>query len=67
MNEQIAKPQCPQCQVKGIEYIVSEDSVEQSGAGDAWFNVAFCSQCGYVYGVFAKVVKKPTFPGLSSG
>lgn len=54
------QPKCPDCGVRGIEHIVSEDSNEQSKGGDPWFNVAFCAKCGHVYGIFAKVVRQPS-------
>ena len=61
-----AKPKCPECGVEGLEHIISEDSVETSKAGDPWFNIVFCDQCGHVYGVFAKYVNRPSvrFPGF---
>lgn len=50
-------PKCPECEVRGIEYIVSEDSREKHKGGDiAWFDVVFCEECGHVYGVFTKTV-----------
>jgi uncharacterized Zn finger protein len=54
------EPKCPDCGVIGIENIVSQDSEEESKAGDAWFNVAYCEKCGHVYGVFAKTVNSPS-------
>lgn len=48
----MAEPKCPDCGVKGLEHIVSEDSDEKSESGTAWFNIAFCDECGHVYGVF---------------
>ncbi len=58
----MAKPTCPECAAEGIEHIVSQDSDEQTKGGDAWFNVAFCNNCGHIYGVFAKIVHKPSPP-----
>lgn len=40
----------------GVEHIVSVESEEESKGGDAWFEIAHCDRCGYVYGVFPKVV-----------
>ena len=54
----VAQPKCPACSVQGIEYITSTDSTEQSKGGDTWFNVAHCSECGHVYGVFAKTARR---------
>ena len=56
----MAKPTCPECAAEGIEHIVSEESTETSKGGDAWFNVAYCSSCGHIYGVFAKRVLGPS-------
>ena|SRR6267154_1984006 len=52
----MAEPKCPDCGVKGLDKIVSEDSKEQNKGGDAWFNIVLCNECGHVYGVFAKHV-----------
>lgn len=67
-NAKIADPICPKCDIKGLDYIVSRKSVEQSRGGDAWFNIVQCSQCGHVYGVFNKVSLKPTvnIPSMGS-
>lgn len=53
-------PKCPQCEIVGIEYITYEDSTEESGGGDAWFNVAHCNQCGHIHGIFNKVSNPPS-------
>ncbi|ARP90293.1 transcriptional regulator [Bordetella genomosp. 9] len=61
------QPKCPSCDVKGIDHITSADSAQQSNGGDAWFNVAYCNECGHVYGVFAKRTFGPSplrVPGL---
>lgn len=55
----MAEPKCPICEVVGTEYIISVDSVEESGASEAWFNIVHCSECGHVYGVFAKIIHSP--------
>ncbi|KQY87068.1 hypothetical protein ASD24_26700 [Paenibacillus sp. Root52] len=55
-----AQPKCPECKTEGIEQIISVESTEKSKNGDAWFEIVFCNQCGHVYGVFPKVVYKPT-------
>ncbi len=54
-----AKPTCPECGAAGVEHIVSAPSNEESKGGDPWFNIAYCDQCGHVYGVFAKIVNPP--------
>jgi len=50
----MAEPKCPECQIEGIEHIVSKDSVERAKDNHAWFQVAYCDGCGHIYGVFAK-------------
>jgi len=49
-------PKCPVCDVQDIEKIVSRDSTAESKGGDPWFSIVQCSECGHVYGVFAKHV-----------
>lgn len=58
-NENLKGPICPNCNVEGIEHISSEDSTEQSGNEDPWFNVVYCNQCGHIHGIFNKVVNSP--------
>jgi hypothetical protein len=58
----MAEPKCPDCGVAGVEHIVSMDSHKQSDTNDPLFNVAYCDKCGHIYGVFAKVVNRPTSP-----
>ncbi|HFZ2331072.1 TPA: hypothetical protein ACIJ1F_003723 [Citrobacter freundii] len=60
MSEPLNKPRCPDCQIVGNEHITCEPSDKQSRGGDPWFETAYCSNCGHVYGVFAKVVYEPT-------
>jgi hypothetical protein len=55
-----AKPKCPSCGVAGTEYITCDDGAVHSNNGDSWFDVAYCDECGHVYGVFAKIVHKPS-------
>ncbi|MGE7112311.1 transcriptional regulator [Lysinibacillus sp. NPDC047702] len=55
----MAKPKCPECKIEGLEHIVSEDSTEESEDGQPWFNVAFCNNCGHVYGIFNKYSLNP--------
>ena len=57
-----AGPKCPSCGTVGIEHIVSVESTAQSNGGDPWFEVAYCDNCGHVYGVFPKVVLTPSPP-----
>ncbi|WP_313079123.1 hypothetical protein [Atlantibacter sp.] len=69
MSEPIKKPRCPKCEIIGIEHIICEPSEQKNRVGDPWFEAAFCSNCGHVYGVFAKVVYGPSpsfarMPGL---
>lgn len=58
----MVEPKCPDCGVKGMEHIVSEGSEEKSKSGDHWFDVAFCNECGHVYGIFNKISHKPIRP-----
>ena len=50
------QPVCPSCSVEGAEFIVSCDSCEQSGSKEPKFQIVYCSQCGYVYGVLNKSI-----------
>jgi len=50
----MAEPKCPECSVEGIEHIVSKDSSEKARDNRAWFQVAYCDNCGHIYGVFNK-------------
>jgi len=59
-DENIHQPKCGDCHVVGLEYIVEQESVQTSKAGDAWFNIVHCSKCGHVYGVFNKISLSPT-------
>jgi uncharacterized Zn finger protein len=52
----MAEPKCPSCGVQGIVKIVSKVSTKTNKAGDPWFEVVYCDDCGHVYGVFAKHV-----------
>jgi hypothetical protein len=45
--------------VQGVEYIEPHESKQQSKGGETWFEVAACTECGHVYGVFPKVVLLP--------
>ena len=52
----MVEPKCPSCEVIGTEFIVSTESNQVNGHDEAWFEIAHCSECGHVYGVFAKRV-----------
>lgn len=58
----MADPTCPKCEIEGIEHICSEDSKETAKNKTPWFNVAFCDNCGHIYGVFAKNVLTHNVP-----
>jgi SAM-dependent MidA family methyltransferase len=60
MSEPLNQPRCPECKIVGNEYIDCIPSEKQNRLGDPWFETAFCVNCGHVYGVFAKVVYKPS-------
>ena len=55
----MVEPKCPSCGIEGVEYIVSKDSKEKSRQGKSWFNIAHCSNCGHVYGIFSKHIMGP--------
>jgi uncharacterized Zn finger protein len=55
----MAQPKCPDCSVEGAQHIVASDSEEKSRDGKPWFNVAYCDNCGHVYGVFTKHIFGP--------
>jgi uncharacterized Zn finger protein len=52
----MAEPKCPSCGIEGIDRIISEESEQKSKEGGTQFEVAYCDNCGYIYGVFAKHV-----------
>lgn len=60
----MAEPVCPSCNVSGIDKIVSRPSEEKSRENTAWFFVAYCENCGHVYGVFTKHVFGRSGPQL---
>ena len=66
----MAEPRCPNCDVVGVEHIISKDSQEKSKTKQPWFVVIYCDACGHVYDVLAKhvfsvpVTPKLTLPGL---
>lgn len=60
MSETLNQPRCPECKIVGNEHIQCIASEIKSKIGDPWFETAFCVNCGHVYGVFAKVVYKPS-------
>jgi hypothetical protein len=49
------QPQCPKCAVTGTDYIISKKGGTSAARGKQFilapFNIIFCSECGYVYGV----------------
>lgn len=50
----MTEPRCPDCNITGIQHIVSVDSRERSRTRQPWFVVVHCSECGHVYNTFAK-------------
>jgi uncharacterized Zn finger protein len=50
----MAEPKCPECGVSGIDKIVSQVSKEKSRENTPWYSVAYCDNCGHVYGIFTK-------------
>lgn len=60
----MSEPKCPDCGVAGIEKIISTPSKQQSRERKPWFNVAHCSECGHVYGIFTKHIFSKGGPQL---
>ena len=60
----MAEPKCPQCGASGIDKIKSKPSDERSRSNSPWFYVAYCDDCGHVYGVFTKHVFGSSGPQL---
>jgi predicted nucleic acid-binding Zn-ribbon protein len=58
----MAEPKCPECGIEGIQHITSQESAQKSRGGDAWFEVAYCTACGHIYGVFPKIIYQATPP-----
>ena len=52
----MAEPKCPDCGATGIDNITSKPSKALSRERQAWFHVAYCDECGHVYGIFTKHV-----------
>lgn len=62
----MAEPKCPECGAQGIDKIVSKESRQKNGVGDAWFDIVHCENCGHVYGVFAKrIISGASMPKMS--
>lgn len=65
MSEKTVHPPiCPECKVKGVENIIQSDSHQESNNGKPLFNIAHCTKCGYVYGVFCKISIGPGRPPM---
>ena len=60
----MAEPVCPSCKISGIDKIVSKPSEEKSRENTPWYFVAFCENCGHVYGIFTKHVFGRSGPQL---
>ena len=63
----MTEPKCPECGVQGMNHITSQHSIENSGARNAWFEVAYCDDCGHIYGVFPKHVFSHQFSAPPRG
>ena len=62
----MTEPCCPDCNVEGIENIVSKESVERSRTRQPWYLVVYCNNCGHVYDILAKhVFSQPLTPRLT--
>lgn len=64
----MSQPTCPKCNAVGTDHIEVVDSKQKSESGETWFEIVYCDNCGYVYGVFAKnvisTVVPPSFPEM---
>jgi uncharacterized Zn finger protein len=61
----VAEPKCPECAIRGIEHIISRESVERSRTRQPWFLVVHCAVCGHVYDIIAKhTFAQPVTPRL---
>lgn len=60
----MTEPVCPSCSASGMDKIVSRPSAEKSRENTPWFFVAFCDECGHVYGIFTKHVFGRSGPQL---
>ena len=60
----MAEPVCPSCSISGIDKIASKPSAEKSRENTPWYFVAFCENCGHVYGIFTKHVFGRSGPQL---
>jgi len=47
-----SEPKCPDCGVKGTRNIVTLPSEQKAPGGMARFEIAFCAECGHIYGVY---------------
>ena len=62
----MAEPTCPNCQIAGVEHIVSKDSAERSKTKQPWFLIVHCDGCGHVYNIIAKhTFSQPVTPRLT--
>jgi uncharacterized Zn finger protein len=62
----MTEPRCPDCNIEGIENIVSKESVERSRTRQPWYLVIHCKNCGHVYDILAKhVFSQPLTPRLT--
>ena len=62
----MTEPRCPDCNIEGIENIVSKESVERSRTRQPWYLVVYCNNCGHVYDIIAKhVFSQPLTPRLT--
>lgn len=50
----MSEPVCPKCSANGIGKITCKPCVVETDGGEAMFHVAYCADCGHVYGVFVK-------------
>jgi hypothetical protein len=49
----MAEPKCPSCEAQGIGKIALKQTERRAKDDKVCLTVAFCEDCGHIYGVFA--------------
>ncbi|CAI1829978.1 Uncharacterised protein [Serratia quinivorans] len=57
MQRSSVEPHCPKCKIVGSEYIAYEPNETVTTSENLKFEIAYCSCCGYVHGVFAEILE----------
>jgi hypothetical protein len=50
----MAEPKCPSCEAQGIGKIALKETERPTKDDKVCLTVAFCEDCGHIYGVFAR-------------